>query len=160
MMKARPGPFTAFDGDRWLASGTLVIVVRAVRRAIERGASDDTILVFDDKTGWLIDTAIWMPGGEVDDAFVQPVEEGTPVAGASVEPERLAVREPAGKSRGRGRPKLGVVSREITLLPRHWEWLAAQPGGASLTLRNLVDGAMHGHAADEAPDRRLENGGV
>lgn len=43
--------------------------------------------------------------------------------------------------RGRGRPKLGVVSREVTLLPRHWEWLAAQPGGASVTLRRLVEQA-------------------
>ena len=43
--------------------------------------------------------------------------------------------------RGRGRPKLGVVAREVTLLPRHWEWLNAQPGGASVALRKLVDEA-------------------
>jgi len=42
-----------------------------------------------------------------------------------------------------GRPKLGVVAREVTLLPRHWEWLAAQPGGASVALRRLVDAARH-----------------
>lgn len=46
--------------------------------------------------------------------------------------------EPA---RGRGRPKLGVVPREVTLLPRHWEWLNAQPGGASVALRKLVEQA-------------------
>ena len=40
-----------------------------------------------------------------------------------------------------GRPKLGVVPREITLLPRHWDWLATQPGGASVTLRKLVEEA-------------------
>ena len=45
------------------------------------------------------------------------------------------------EQRGRGRPKMGVQSREITLLPRHWEWLAAQPGGASATLRQLVEQA-------------------
>ena len=50
-------------------------------------------------------------------------------------------REPAAEPRGRGRPRLGVVAREVTLLPRHWEWLAAQPGGASVTLRRLVDAA-------------------
>jgi hypothetical protein len=44
-------------------------------------------------------------------------------------------------SRGRGRPKLGVIGREVTLLPRHWEWLAQQPGGASVTLRKLVSAA-------------------
>jgi uncharacterized protein len=51
--------------------------------------------------------------------------------------------EPAASSepRGRGRPKLGVVAREVTLLPRHWEWLNAQPGGASVALRKLVDDA-------------------
>jgi hypothetical protein len=41
--------------------------------------------------------------------------------------------------RGRGRPSLGVVPREVTLLPRHWDWLAAQPGGASVALRRLID---------------------
>jgi len=40
-----------------------------------------------------------------------------------------------------GRPKLGVVAREVTLLPRHWDWLAAQPGGASVALRQLVEEA-------------------
>ena len=40
-----------------------------------------------------------------------------------------------------GRPKLGVVAREVTLLPRHWDWLAAQPGGASVALRKLVEDA-------------------
>jgi hypothetical protein len=43
--------------------------------------------------------------------------------------------------RGRGRPKLGVVAREVTLLPRHWDWLATQPGGASAAVRRLVDEA-------------------
>jgi hypothetical protein len=42
-----------------------------------------------------------------------------------------------------GRPKLGVVAREVTLLPRHWDWLAAQPGGASVALRKLVEDARH-----------------
>ena len=46
--------------------------------------------------------------------------------------------------RGRGRPKLGVVAREVTLLPRHWEWLASQPGGASVVLRRLVEQERRG----------------
>ncbi len=53
----------------------------------------------------------------------------------------LDLAEPAAP-RPRGRPSLGVEAREVTLLPRHWEWLAAQPGGASTTLRKLVEGAM------------------
>jgi hypothetical protein len=59
---------------------------------------------------------------------------------------------PAGKQepRGPGRPKLGVVAREVTLLPRHWEWLNAQPGGASVALRKLVEEARRGN---ESKDR-------
>ena len=49
--------------------------------------------------------------------------------------------------RGRGRPKLGVTAREVTLLPRHWDWLAAQPGGTSAALRRLVDQARRETAA-------------
>lgn len=33
------------------------------------------------------------------------------------------------------------MPREVTLLPRHWEWLSAQPGGASVALRKLVEAA-------------------
>jgi uncharacterized protein len=47
---------------------------------------------------------------------------------------------------GPGRPKLGVVAREITLLPRHWDWLKTQPGGASVALRKLVEMAMKANA--------------
>lgn len=57
---------------------------------------------------------------------------------------------PPPEKRGPGRPKLGVVAREVTLLPRHWDWLAAQPGGASVALRKLVEGALK---AGEGPDR-------
>ena len=52
--------------------------------------------------------------------------------------------------RGRGRPRLGVAPREVTLLPRHWDWLASQPGGASLTLRRLVETAMAAPPGPEA----------
>lgn len=61
---------------------------------------------------------------------------------------RLAMPEEA--PRGRGRPKLGVVAREVTLLPRHWDWLATQPGGASVALRKLVEAARR---ESEGPDR-------
>ena len=68
--------------------------------------------------------------------------------GAQALADRLA--GPADAPRGRGRPKLGVVAREVTLLPRHWEWLAGQPGGASVALRKLVEAARR---AAEGPDR-------
>jgi hypothetical protein len=47
-----------------------------------------------------------------------------------------------------GRPRLGVVAREVTLLPRHWEWLSEQPGGASVTLRKLVEEARRSTAGE------------
>jgi hypothetical protein len=53
-----------------------------------------------------------------------------------------------------GRPKLGVTSREVTLLPRHWDWLATQPGGASVTLRKLVEEASGKPGAQQ---RRLRD---
>jgi hypothetical protein len=67
-------------------------------------------------------------------------------------PDALALRlaPPTEAPRGRGRPKLGVVAREITLLPRHWDWLASQPGGASVALRKLVEAARR---ESEGPDR-------
>src|SRR5205085_7377519 len=57
------------------------------------------------------------------------------------EPATALSEAPSSEPRGRGRPKLGVVAREVTLVPRHWEWLGAQPGGASVALRKLVDDA-------------------
>lgn len=68
--------------------------------------------------------------------------------GAEAVAQRMA--PPAEPPRGRGRPKLGVVAREVTLLPRHWDWLASQPGGASVALRKLVEAARR---AAEGPDR-------
>jgi hypothetical protein len=67
-------------------------------------------------------------------------------------PEALSARlaPPEDAPRGRGRPKLGVVAREVTLLPRHWDWLASQPGGASVALRKLVEAARR---ESEGPDR-------
>ena len=106
----------AFEGPRRIASGPLADIRPAVQAAMARGA--EKLLVFDAETS-------------------RPVEiapAGAPAA-ASVSPKR-----------GPGRPKLGVVAREVTLLPRHWEWLARQPGGASVALRRLVEEARRSAA--------------
>ena len=66
----------------------------------------------------------------------------------------VAAEEPEGKRAGR--PKLGVVAREVTLLPRHWEWLASQSGGASVTLRKLVDTARRAEGDQGAARRARE----
>ena len=117
--------FTAFEGRRRLVTGTLAEVALAVKRAGEAAP----IIIFNDATGRSLD--LDLRGS--DDEIVARLPKATL---APVEPEAQA-NEP----RGRGRPKLGVVAREVTLLPRHWEWLNARPGGASVALRKLVDEA-------------------
>jgi hypothetical protein len=120
-----PEQFTAFEGQRRLASGALADVARRVKQAQERGAAP--IVVFDDATGRTIDLDL---RGSTEDMLAR-LAKSPSAAGA---PE---TSEP----RGRGRPRLGVVAREVTLLPRHWEWLNGQPGGASVALRKLVEQA-------------------
>ncbi|WP_175923775.1 DUF2239 family protein [Burkholderia latens] len=129
--------YTAFDGHRRVASGALATVAVAIRRAYGDTMSG-SIVIFDDATGRAIDLDL---RGTVDDIRARyapaPADRATPAGDAAN----------AGEQRGRGRPKLGVVSREVTLLPRHWDWLAAQPGGASVALRKLVEDARRTHAA-------------
>lgn len=114
---------TAFAGPRRIASGPFAEVALKAKRAIVRGGRAP-VLVFDDATGEVIDLD-----------FREP-----PPPPASPEPQA---------PRGPGRPKLGVVGREVTLLPRHWEWLNRQPGGASVALRKLVEEARRVNAAKD-----------
>lgn len=117
-----PAPtLIAFLAHRRVARGRRDDVLAALR-AHEGGAG---AVVFDAETGERV---------ELD---LRP--DAAPIAAVEDTP-----------ARGVGRPKLGVVAREVTLLPRHWDWLAAQPGGASVVLRKLVESARH---ASEAKDR-------
>ncbi len=68
-------------------------------------------------------------------------------------PEASSTSAAEATPRGPGRPKLGVVAREVTLLPRHWDWLGSQPGGASVALRKLVEQAQR--ASLESDRRRV-----
>jgi hypothetical protein len=117
---------TAFDGHRLLASGPCAEVALAVKRALAAGA-DGPVLVFDDHSG-------------------RPVEFDPRGSEADLRARRSEPQAP----RGPGRPKLGVTAREVTLLPRHWDWLAKQPGGASAALRRLVEQAIR----DGGPTQR------
>jgi hypothetical protein len=135
-MTDTPPPWcTAFDGHRRLASGPLPDVALAVKHAIERGAGGP-VLTYDDATGRVIDLDTRGSDAELLARLAPP-----------------APAEPDEAPRGRGRPRLGVVAREVTLLPRHWQWLSAQPGGASVTLRRLVEEARRANADR---DRRRE----
>ncbi len=130
-------PCTAFIGQRLLHSGPLVDVAIAVARS---AGTTDTVLVFDDVTGSVVDLDLRGSDAEILErlsALPKPqVGRYRPKAG-----DTLAAETPEEGLKGRGRPKLGVVAREVTLLPRQWDWLATQPGGASATLRRLVDDA-------------------
>lgn len=114
-MDESPARYTAFVGQRLLARGPAAEVAVALKRAYERGEA--RVTVFEDESGRPTD-------------FDLRGDETEVAARYGKEPAR------------RGRPKLGVVAREVTLLPRHWDWLARQPGGASPALRRLVQEAM------------------
>ncbi len=116
---------TAFDGSRCIASGKLVEVIKKVKEKIDIGEAL-SVLIFDDISSELV---------EVD--FRGTMEDVLKSLGNSpvLENNQEAIH------RGPGRPKLGVIPREVTLLPRHWEWLNSQPGGASVALRKLVEEA-------------------
>jgi hypothetical protein len=127
--------FTAFDGQRRLASGPLAEVALAVKKSSHR-ASNAPILIFDDSTGRSIDLDLRGTDSEILKRLPQTAATHHGPA-ADLPPPDPPLNEP----RGRGRPRLGVVAREVTLLPRHWDWLGAQPGGASVALRKLVEQA-------------------
>ena len=116
---------TAFQSDRLICAGPLKTVAPAVKAALD-AAPDAPVLVFDDMTGRVID--LHLRGS--DEEIIARLGDGA----ATLEEQSAPAK--------RGRPKLGVVAREVTLLPRHWEWLAVQPGGASNALRRLTEAAM------------------
>lgn len=124
VMKHDGDTFTVFGGHEIIASGSLAEVAMAVRSALAAG-DRRLMLVFDDRTGRTIDLDLRGTDEEITGRL-------TPAP------------------RARGRPKLGVVAREITLLPRHWEWLERQQGGASVALRRLVDAARSAGGEAEA----------
>lgn len=115
---------TAFAGSRRIASGELRHVALKAKQAFDAGKP---VLVFEDASGQPVELPLELPAGDLLRRLAEP-------APATAEVGESAPRRP-------GRPKLGVVSREVTLLPRHWAWLAAQPGGASVALRKLVEEA-------------------
>ena len=126
-----PDRYVAFDGMAQIAEGTRTQITDAVCSRLEASPTA-SILVFDQATGRQTDIGLRRVAS---DASSLP----TPV-------------QPAGP----GRPKLGVVGREVTLLPRHWEWLSSQPGGASVALRKLVDAARKQNAEKDDLRRRHE----
>jgi uncharacterized protein len=140
---ADPGTavWTAFADSRRLLTGEPRGVAAAVRQALVE-APNVRVLVFDDRTGETVD---WEARQESFGSAASTENGNEGVLGQA----SVGTVVP----RGPGRPKLGVVAREVTLLPRHWEWLAGQPGGASVALRKLVEQARRS-GRDEDERRR------
>ncbi|WP_186114699.1 DUF2239 family protein [Burkholderia gladioli] len=150
--------YTGFDGVTHLVSGDLATVAVAIRHAT-RAPAPGPVLLFDNATGRSIDVDLRGSDEEIRARFAAADKQLDGSAGAEPppgqQPEAADAGEAGNAPRGRGRPRLGVVAREVTLLPRHWNWLAAQPGGASVALRKLVDEARREHG--ERDRRRLAN---
>lgn len=133
--------YTAFAGYRRLCHGSLADVTRA---ALAAQAEPHTapVLIFNDATG------------HQTDPDARPAAEA---AEAPDTPDTAPETDTPPTPKGRGRPKLGVIGREITLLPRHWDWLATQPGGASVVLRRLIDDARRAEAAAPPSPRQRQD---
>jgi uncharacterized protein len=121
--------YTAFAGIRRIASGDLASVSAKTKAALDQGESA-SVLILDDETCRVVEVDLRGTAEDVLARLSEPADTPEP--------------------RGPGRPRLGVVAREVTLLPRHWEWLNAQPGGASVALRKLVEEARR---SNESKDR-------
>jgi hypothetical protein len=121
--------YTAFAGDRMIASGPLSDVLTRSKRLFDRGQGEQ-LLVFEDQSGQQMEFDL---RGTLDQVLEREL--------------------PAPRAARPGRPKLGVVSREVSLLPRHWDWLEAQPNGLSAALRRLVDQASRRNPGKERARR-------
>lgn len=132
---------TAFAGSECMASGSPAEVARSCRKLLDTG-DERILLVFDDASAEHVELDLRGSLKEIL-ARISPDTESPP-GGDEAEKNNQAQ-----KPRSPGRPKLGVVGREVTLLPRHWEWLSAQPGGASVALRKLVEQARRENQASD-----------
>lgn len=131
-----PASWVAFLGQTCIAKGSPLTVVSALKSEL---ADEQSALVFDAISGVQIELDL---RGSLDEACARLLP-------ALVVDSAVAPRSP-------GRPKLGVVAREITLLPRHWDWLAKQTGGASVMLRKLVEEASRASVAEDSKRQKVE----
>jgi len=136
--------FSAFQGYRRVASGPLDQIAIVVKRIVDSG-DKNAVTIYDDSTGRAVDIDVRGTEADLAERFasthgaIDTINAAVPSAhGVGVVNDESPVLN---QGRGRGRPKLGVIAREVTLLPRHWDWLNAQPGGASVVLRKLVEEA-------------------
>lgn len=109
--------YSAFSGDTLVFGGELRPLLSHLKGLLDAEPRRE-LLIFEDDSG-----------KQVEFDFRGSLDE-------------VLAREAPPPRTGPGRPKLGVISREISLLPRHWEWLERQPSGISAALRRLVEAEM------------------
>jgi len=141
MTESIPARCIAFVGTKAIASGDVREVASKAKAVLDRDKWAQ-VLIFDEITSALVEVDFRGSAADV----VRRIGDRTAATTDAVEPP-----QGEGEARRPGRPKLGVVAREVTLLPRHWDWLATQPGGASVTLRKLVEQARR---ANQGRDRK------
>lgn len=135
--------YTGFEGHRIFKRGPLGDVVLAARDLLGEDPNAP-VAIYDDTTGVRLDIDY---RGSADEVLAR-------LADHPMVPQEEAARA---RQSGPGRPRLGVVSREVSLLPRHWEWLNYQRGGASGTLRRLVDEARRQSESHLMADRLVQS---
>ena len=137
-------PCTAFEGSQRIATGTLYDVAPVAKRAVDKWAASNAplaVLIFNDATSEVIELD-WR--GSPTEFAARLAAQAATLEAPTTDPQPAAETSSSSSAtspRGPGRPRLGVVAREVTLLPRHWEWLGTQSGGASVALRKLVEDA-------------------
>ena len=147
MTSAFRSRYTAFASDKLVARGAYGDIAQALAAAALQGP----VFVFDDQTGAPVDTPPRPEHAALLAQLAEPVS-ATQLPGQDAPDAAPDVPAPRAAP---GRPKLGVVAREVTLLPRHWDWLAGQSGGASAALRRLVEQARK---SSENADMRRQTG--
>lgn len=127
--------YTAFADSKKIAAGKILDVALKIKKSLKPEAKSQ-ILIFDDATCAQVEIDLRGTPENITRRLESLLEKTMPPSDT--------------KKSGPGRPKLGVIPKEVTLLPEHWDWLASQPGGASVTLRRLVeDSRKKNHAKDQ-----------
>ena len=136
---------TAFSNNQAIATGVVQDVAIKVKAELESNPNLQ-VLFFDDSTGEEFDLDLRGSHEEIEERIINQFPEQGESEQSESDPEENKPHK------GPGRPKLNVVSREVTLQPRHWSWLKKQPSSASSVLRRLVDEARRANLEKEKHD--------
>lgn len=152
-----PVRWIAFEGHTLVHHGAPEAVAESVH-ALLKARPEALPVVFDDRDSQRVELIWQLPMDKVQNQVTVYLKAAADAAllSSPADRDKAPGAAPADAPRGRGRPKLGVTAREVTLLPTHWAWLSAQPGGASVMLRKLVHAAMRADAGIDSRRKRID----